>query len=168
MGIELDEGAVPVTNEVNAACELLGLDPLQIANEGKLVAICPPERVDELLAAMRSHPLGRKSAHIGEVEADERPLEVALREFAEETGQSLERCAPDARPQPLGTVRQRGGKLVAAWAVEGEWPVGAVLSSNSFELEWTAFSLEIQRWWRSARPAIRPGPRPRPRGPDRP
>lgn len=72
----------------------------------------------------------------GEVEADERPLEVALREFAEETGQSLERCAPDARPQPLGTVRQRGGKLVAAWAVEGEWPAGAVLSSNSFELEW--------------------------------
>jgi predicted NUDIX family NTP pyrophosphohydrolase len=72
----------------------------------------------------------------GEIEADEDPLEVARREFAEETGQSLERCAPGAKPCFLGSVRQRGGKQVAAWAVEGEWPPGAALASNTFELEW--------------------------------
>lgn len=72
----------------------------------------------------------------GEVEAGEEPLVVALREFAEETGQTVERCAPGAAPRPLGSVRQRGGKRVCAWAVEGDWPAGAELSSNSFELEW--------------------------------
>lgn len=72
----------------------------------------------------------------GEVAAGEEPFEVALREFAEETGQSLERCAPGAKPRPLGAVRQRGGKVVVAWAVEGDWPRGAELVSNRFEIEW--------------------------------
>jgi predicted NUDIX family NTP pyrophosphohydrolase len=72
----------------------------------------------------------------GEVGAGEDPLEVALREFAEETGQRVETCAPGATPRPLGSVRQRGGKLVSAWAVEGDWPRGADLVSNCFEMEW--------------------------------
>lgn len=72
----------------------------------------------------------------GEVEGDEDPLEVALREFAEETGRSVSACAPGAKPRPLGSVRQRGGKLVTAWAVEGDWPAGAEPVSNRFEMEW--------------------------------
>jgi predicted NUDIX family NTP pyrophosphohydrolase len=72
----------------------------------------------------------------GEVEGDADPLEVALREFAEETGQSLAACAPGAAPQPLGSVRQRGGKLVTAWAVEGDWPADTEAVSNRFEIEW--------------------------------
>ena len=53
-----------------AACEFLGLDPLYVANEGKLVAICATEHADLLLAAMRAHPLGTYAARIGEVHAD--------------------------------------------------------------------------------------------------
>jgi hydrogenase expression/formation protein HypE len=72
VGVLLDETAVPVREQVAAACELLGLDPLYVANEGKLVAVCPAESVQRLLTAMRGHPLGRESALIGEVVADER------------------------------------------------------------------------------------------------
>jgi hydrogenase expression/formation protein HypE len=69
-GIVLDERRIPVRPEVAAACEFLGLDPLYVANEGKLVAICPGEDADRLLAAMRAHPLGRDASIIGEVMAD--------------------------------------------------------------------------------------------------
>jgi hydrogenase expression/formation protein HypE len=72
VGVVLDEAAVPVRGEVAAGCELLGLDPLYVANEGKLVAVCPAESAERLLAAMCAHPLGRESALIGEVIADER------------------------------------------------------------------------------------------------
>jgi hydrogenase expression/formation protein HypE len=72
VGMMLDEGALPVHGEVAAACELLGLDPLYVANEGKLVAICPAASADRLLAAMRAHPLGREAALIGQVVADPR------------------------------------------------------------------------------------------------
>jgi len=57
--------------EVAAACELLGLDPLYVANEGKLVAIVAPDSAEAVLAAMRAHPLGQEAALIGEVVADE-------------------------------------------------------------------------------------------------
>ncbi len=70
-GMVIREAAIPVRNEVAAACELLGLDPLYVANEGKLVAYCAAEDAEALLAAMRSHPLGRDAAIIGEVIADE-------------------------------------------------------------------------------------------------
>lgn len=70
VGIRLSESAIPVKPDVAAACELLGLDPLYVANEGKLVAICAPERADHLLATMRSHTLGREAAIIGAVIAD--------------------------------------------------------------------------------------------------
>ena len=56
--------------EVAAACEFLGLDPLYVANEGKLIAICPAADADRLLTAMRAHPHGREAAIIGEVTDD--------------------------------------------------------------------------------------------------
>ncbi len=72
VGIELTEAAIPVRREVKSVCELLGLDPLYVANEGKLIAICPPQDADRLLSAMRSHPRGRASAVIGRVLQDDR------------------------------------------------------------------------------------------------
>ncbi|MCB9957939.1 MAG: hydrogenase expression/formation protein HypE [Rhodospirillaceae bacterium] len=72
VGIVVEEAAIPVRGEVRAACELLGLDPLNIANEGKLVAICAGDEADRLVTAMRSHPLGRDAAVIGRVVEDER------------------------------------------------------------------------------------------------
>ena len=71
VGIELDEASIPLQPQVEAACELLGLDPLYIANEGKLVAAVAPEAAEAVLAAMRQHPLGREAARIGVVQADE-------------------------------------------------------------------------------------------------
>ena len=70
VGMRIRERDVPVLPGVAAACEFLGLDPLYVANEGKLVAICPPEDAERLLAAMRAHPLGRDAAAIGEVIED--------------------------------------------------------------------------------------------------
>ena len=69
-GMRLDEAAIPVKADVHAACELLGLDPLYIANEGKLVTVCAPGDAPRLLDVMRAHPLGREAAIIGEVVAD--------------------------------------------------------------------------------------------------
>lgn len=63
----IDENKIPVRSEVASACELLGLDPLYVANEGKLVAICPREYTEKLLAVMQSHPLGNDAAVIGKV-----------------------------------------------------------------------------------------------------
>ena len=71
VGFCLQEEAIPVKPEVAAACELLGLDPLHVANEGKLVAIVAPDAADAVLAAMRSHPLGRDAADIGEAASDD-------------------------------------------------------------------------------------------------
>ena len=70
VGITLDEAQIPVSPDVAAACELLGLDPLNIANEGKLIAICPSAKADPLLAIMRAHPLGQNAAIIGKVTDD--------------------------------------------------------------------------------------------------
>jgi len=70
VGMRISEAAIPVRPEVEAACELLGLDPLYVANEGKLIAICAAEVADAVLAAMRAHPLGREAAHIGRVIED--------------------------------------------------------------------------------------------------
>jgi hydrogenase expression/formation protein HypE len=71
VGMMLREADIPVRPEVDAACEFLGLDPLYVANEGKLVAICPPEHAGQLLAAMHAHPLGANAAMIGTVHADD-------------------------------------------------------------------------------------------------
>ena len=69
LGIEVDERAIPVRDAVRGACELLGLDPLLVANEGKLVAFVPEADADHTLAALRSHPLGRDASRIGRVTA---------------------------------------------------------------------------------------------------
>ncbi|MFN9436422.1 MAG: hydrogenase expression/formation protein HypE [Planctomycetota bacterium] len=70
VGMELDESSLPVESAVQSACELFGLDPLSVANEGKLIAIVPANSVDRLLEAMRSHPQGRHAALIGRVTSD--------------------------------------------------------------------------------------------------
>jgi hydrogenase expression/formation protein HypE len=70
VGMLLDEAAIPVRPQVEAACELLGLDPFYIANEGKLIAICAPDSADAVLAAMRAHPLGSQAVRIGRVTED--------------------------------------------------------------------------------------------------
>jgi len=70
VGMVLQEDAIPVKPEVTAACELLGLDPLYVANEGKLVCICRQQDAARILAAMQAHPLGRQAAIIGAVVED--------------------------------------------------------------------------------------------------
>ncbi len=78
VGIRLDEQAIPIDDEVRGACEILGLDPLYVANEGKCLALVDREVAEAVLAAMRSHPLGRQAAVIGEV-VDVHPGKVFLR-----------------------------------------------------------------------------------------
>lgn len=72
VGIRLEEDAIPVREEVRGACEMLGLDPLYVANEGKLLAIADPAVADALVAAMRRHPLGREARRIGTVTESDR------------------------------------------------------------------------------------------------
>lgn len=78
VGVRLDEAAIPVGNEVRGACEMLGLDPLYVANEGKLIAVVPADDAERLVSVMRTHPLGRNAALIGRVVA-EHPGMVTLR-----------------------------------------------------------------------------------------
>jgi hydrogenase expression/formation protein HypE len=70
VGIVLEETAMPIPEEVRGACEILGFDPLYVANEGKLLAFVPPSHAQKVLTAMRSHPAGRGSTIIGTVVAD--------------------------------------------------------------------------------------------------
>jgi len=70
VGIQLYEDAIPVKEQVKSACEFLGLDPLYVANEGKLVAFCPAGKAKQLLEVMRAHPQGQDAAIIGEVFED--------------------------------------------------------------------------------------------------
>ncbi|WNI19870.1 hydrogenase expression/formation protein HypE [Actinacidiphila sp. ITFR-21] len=77
VGVELVERLLPVPETVRDACSLLGLDPLQVANEGKLLVFVPAADCDRVLAAMRAHPLGRSSARIGTCVADHPGMVVA-------------------------------------------------------------------------------------------
>ena len=70
VGVSLDERAFPIPAEVRDACGLLGLDPLYVANEGKLLAFVPAQDCDRVLAAMREHPLGARATVIGECVTD--------------------------------------------------------------------------------------------------
>jgi hydrogenase expression/formation protein HypE len=70
VGIEIDEAAVPIRPVVAAACEMLGLDPLTVANEGKVVAVVPAESAADALAALRAHPLGRAAVRLGRIVPD--------------------------------------------------------------------------------------------------
>jgi hydrogenase expression/formation protein HypE len=76
-GIEFEELKVPLRPEVSAACEMLGLDPLFIANEGKLVGIVPEKYAERIVATMREHPLGKDAAVIGKVVGEHAGMVVA-------------------------------------------------------------------------------------------
>lgn len=70
VGVELDESAIPVQTAVRSACELFGLDPLAVANEGRVIAVVPDASVDRVLSVMKSHPLGEYAVQFGRVIAD--------------------------------------------------------------------------------------------------
>jgi len=78
VGIEIDEEAIPVAPVVASGCEILGLDPLQVANEGKLLAVVPADSADAVLAAMRAHEHGRRARLLGRIVAGH-PGIVAMR-----------------------------------------------------------------------------------------
>ncbi|HYG75145.1 MAG TPA: hydrogenase expression/formation protein HypE [Planctomycetota bacterium] len=80
-GIKIREESIPVRDEVRSACEILGLDPLYVANEGKLIAVVPKEDTENLLTAMRQHSLGKNAAVIGEI-VHEHPGIVTMKSVA--------------------------------------------------------------------------------------
>ena len=77
VGVEIDETALPVRSQVQSACELLGLDPVYVANEGKAVFIVAPEFAAQILSVLRAHPLGRDAARIGHITAQHPRILVA-------------------------------------------------------------------------------------------
>jgi hydrogenase expression/formation protein HypE len=81
LGVVLDEMLLPIAPAVVGACDLLGIDPLYVANEGKVVAVVAPNEADAALAAMRSDPLGANAARIGEIVADPQSIVVLLTSF---------------------------------------------------------------------------------------
>ena len=81
LAVVLDERLVPVEPAVTGACDLLGIDPLYVANEGKVVAVVAPDEADAALAALHAHPLGRRATRIGEVVADPEGIVVLLTSF---------------------------------------------------------------------------------------
>ena len=97
LGVSLDEAALPIRDEVNGACEILGIDPLYVANEGKLVAVVGPDGVPDALAALRANPLGADAAVIGEVRAD--PPGMVLLETAFGGSRVVDMLAGDPLPR---------------------------------------------------------------------
>ena len=81
LAVVLDERLVPVEPAVTGACDLLGIDPLYVANEGKVVAVVAPDEADAALAVLQAHPLGRRATRIGEVVADPEGIVVLLTSF---------------------------------------------------------------------------------------
>ena len=79
--VVLDEASLPVRPEVAGACELLGIDPLYVANEGRFVAVVAADQADAALAAMRAHPFGAEAARIGEIRDDPKGLVVLVTPF---------------------------------------------------------------------------------------
>jgi hydrogenase expression/formation protein HypE len=77
VGISIDEASLPVRLEVQSACELLGLDPVYVANEGKVVFFVTPDAAEKVLAVLKAHPLGRDAANIGQVTAEHKRMLVA-------------------------------------------------------------------------------------------
>jgi hydrogenase expression/formation protein HypE len=81
LAVVLDETLLPVEPAVTGACDLLGIDPLYVANEGKVVAVVAPEEAEAALAALRSHPLGTRATRIGEIAAEPEGIVVLLTAF---------------------------------------------------------------------------------------
>jgi hydrogenase expression/formation protein HypE len=78
ISIEIDETQTPIGDEVRGFCEILGLDPFYLANEGKIVIVSPPGQAEAVLAAMQAHPLGARGCMIGRVTEGE-PGRVTMR-----------------------------------------------------------------------------------------
>lgn len=97
VGIQLEESAIPIREDVRGACEMLGLDPLYVANEGKLIAIVAPEAAESVLAAMRKDPLGKNAELIGTVVASPSPI-VTIR-TALGTSRCVDMLAGDQLPR---------------------------------------------------------------------
>ena len=97
VGIQLQESAIPVREEVRGACEMLGLDPLYVANEGKLIAIVAPQQAEAVLNAMRSDPLGRKAQIIGTVVESPSPIVTIRTELG--TSRCVDMLAGDQLPR---------------------------------------------------------------------
>jgi hydrogenase expression/formation protein HypE len=81
LAVVLDEALLPIDPAVNGACDILGIDPLYVANEGKFIAVVGPEDVASALAALHAHPLGRNAARIGDVRDDPPGIVVLLTSF---------------------------------------------------------------------------------------
>ena len=97
VGIVLDEAALPVSPGVNGACEILGIDPLYVANEGKLVAVVGPDATDDALAALRNHPLGVDAAVVGEIRDE--PKRMVVLETAFGGSRVVDTLAGDPLPR---------------------------------------------------------------------
>lgn len=97
LGISIDEASLPIRPEVNGACEILGIDPLYVANEGKLVAVVSPEAEDDALAALHSHPLGKQARMVAEVRPD--PPGLVLLETAFGGSRVVDMLAGDPLPR---------------------------------------------------------------------
>ena len=97
VGIVIDERAVPVRPEVNGACEILGIDPLYVANEGKLVAVVAPDAAELAVATLRSHPLGREAAVVAEIR--EEPPGLVLLDTAFGGSRVVDMLAGDPLPR---------------------------------------------------------------------
>ena len=81
LAVVIDEALLPIEPAVAGACDMLGIDPLYVANEGKLLAVVGPDDLDAALDALHSHPLGRRAARIGEIRADPPGIVVLLTTF---------------------------------------------------------------------------------------
>jgi hydrogenase expression/formation protein HypE len=79
--LQIEEARLPIREEVRGACEILGLDPLYVANEGKLVALVAPKAAEAIVARMRAHPQGREACIIGEVKAEPQGIVVLTTAF---------------------------------------------------------------------------------------
>jgi hydrogenase expression/formation protein HypE len=97
VGVSIDERSLPVRPQVNGACEILGIDPLYVANEGKLVAVVAPEEADAALTALRKHPLGADAAVVAEVRAE--PAGLVLLETAFGGSRVVDMLAGDPLPR---------------------------------------------------------------------
>ncbi len=106
VGIDLDESAIPVRPAVQAACEMLGMDPLYVANEGKLVAVVPAPHADVVLDAMRRHPYGRDAVIIGQV-VGEHPGLVVARTATRPTSTPIAPASRDRISSRAGAMRGR-------------------------------------------------------------
>jgi hydrogenase expression/formation protein HypE len=81
LAVVLDEAALPITPSVAGACDLLGIDPLYVANEGKLIAVVAPDEADAALDSLRAHPIGAAATRIGEIAAEPEGIVVLLTTF---------------------------------------------------------------------------------------